>query len=717
MVYSRKYKYSSVVWSLLPIVFAAPAFGNDDLLMKMYEEEELIKIATATYKPLHLAPSVASVITAKDISNLGATSLDEILETVPGLHVSRSFNRLNSIYSIRGIHTQQNAQVLLLVNGIAFNDIVTGSRPPSFYLPVANISRIEIIRGPGSAVYGADAFAGVINVITKESDELAGAVAGGRTGSFDSHDAWLQYGGKYDNLNIAFSTEFSTTNGDDERVVSSDFQATLDDTFGTAASLAPGSLETRRDILNTSLEMSLNNWALWLNSWNLNDGGTGPGGAQALDPEGRQDADQYLAKLSYFNDVFSENWGVESRLSYRKLDQKAQFTLLPPGALVPICPDGNLPTSTGCTFGVPSLVTFTDGLLGNPGGTLKEFSLEFAATYSGFNKHTMRVAIGGESDKEVVNESKNFGPGVIDGSDASIDSSDMMDVTGTPNVFMQDKSRTLYYLSAQDEWKFAPDWEVTAGIRYDHYSDFGETINPRLALVWATHYNMTTKLLYGRAFRAPSFTELYFKNNPSVIGNPSLNPETIDMIELVFDHRPTFDLHTIFNVFAYEIDDLIEFESGVAQNARNQKGHGFEMEADWQPSNKLRLTGNLSWQHSEDKSTGESVADAPRYQAYVNSNWKFKPTLNLNAQANWVAGRKRTSLDSRPEVDDYATVDCSLRWRDDSGDLELAAAIRNLLDEKVYEPSDGTIADDFPMSGRSFSVEASYHFGRKGYSR
>lgn len=717
MVYPRKFKYSSIVCALLPIPLATPAFSNDDMLMKLYEEEEFVMIATATNKPLHLAPSVASVITAKDIANLGATSLDEILETVPGLHVSRSFNRLNSIYSIRGIHTQQNAQVLLLVNGVAFNDIVTGSRPPSFYLPVANISRIEIIRGPGSAVYGADAFAGVINVITKGSKEMAGVAAGGRTGSFDTHDVWLQYGGGYDGLNVSFSTEYSVTNGDDERLVRSDFQTSLDNTFGTNASLAPGALETRREILNTSLEMSNDEWALWLNSWNLNDGGTGPGGAQALDPVGRQDADQYVAKLSYSNDRISENWGIEGRLSYRVLDQKARFTLLPGGTAVPICPDGNLPTSTGCTSGVPSLVAFPDGLLGNPGGSLKESSFELAAAYTGFSGHNIRVAIGAEHDNESVNESKNFGPGVIDGTVTPIDSTYLKNVTGTDDVFMQDKSRTLYYLTTQDEWKLAPDWELTAGIRFDHYSDFGETFNPRLALVWATHYNLTSKLLYGRAFRAPSFTELYFKNNPSVIGNPSLHPETIDMIELVFDYRPNFDVHTVFNIFAYEIDDLIEFESGLASNSRNQKGHGFEMEADWQPSNTLRVNGNLSWQRSEDKSTGEPVPDAPRYQVYLNSMWKMQPSLSLSAQANWVAGRKRAPQDVRPEIDDITTVDCSLRWKNISESLELAAAVRNLFDEEVYEPSDGAISDDYPMSGRNLYIEARYRFDGKRYSK
>ncbi|MCI5122129.1 MAG: Plug domain-containing protein, partial [Candidatus Electrothrix sp. AUS4] len=67
----------------------------------VYRTDRLLLTATGSLKPVHLAPSVASVITAEDIEKLGATTLDEVLETVPGLHVTPSFAHLDSIYSIR----------------------------------------------------------------------------------------------------------------------------------------------------------------------------------------------------------------------------------------------------------------------------------------------------------------------------------------------------------------------------------------------------------------------------------------------------------------------------------------------------------------------------------------------------------------------------------------------------------------------------------------
>ncbi|CAK0780863.1 hypothetical protein CCP3SC15_810013 [Gammaproteobacteria bacterium] len=69
--------------------------------------------------------------------------------------------------------------------------------------------------------------------------------------------------------------------------------------------------------------------------------------------------------------------------------------------------------------------------------------------------------------------------------------------------------RRVDYLYAQDEWNLARDWTLTAGVRHDRYSDFGSTTNPRLALVWDATLNLTAKLLFGQAFRAPSFTEQY----------------------------------------------------------------------------------------------------------------------------------------------------------------------------------------------------------------
>lgn len=276
-------------------------------------------------------------------------------------------------------------------------------------------------------------------------------------------------------------------------------------------------------------------------------------------------------------------------------------------------------------------------------------------------------------------------------------------------ISLPDQTRKLYYLSIQDEWRLGRDWELTAGIRYDNYSDFGSTTNPRLALVWATRYNLTSKLLYGRAFRAPSFGELYFQNNPSLTGNSSLKPETIDMVELVFDYRPSFDWHIILNLYKYQIDDLIKYVNGMAQNEQKQNGDGLEFEAKWQATNALELKGNFALQYSENESDGITIQDAPRRQLFVAANWRLAQAWSLYGQAKRVADRARAPTDPRPPIDDYTKVDFSLRYQARSQKWELAASLKNAFNEDAREPSDGTIPDDYPLEGRSIYIGGIIH--------
>ncbi len=690
--------------------------ADEDFLL-LYEDEEIVNIATGTSKPIHLAPSVASVITAADIKASGARTLDEALESVPGLHVSKSFNRNNSLISIRGIHTGENAQVLILINGLPIKSVVNGYRSPLFRMPVANIARVEVMRGPGSAVFGADAFAGVINIITKEGGDIDGVEVGGRVGSFDTTDIWGQYGGDLGSWDIALSVEYTGTDGDRNRIVNSDLQTTFDADamFGTNASLTPGPLESGYKQLNTSITVSKEHWRLWFNSWNLRDAGVGPGAAQAIDPFGKQEVDHYSLVLDYSKQDIGKGWGLDSRLSYRELDEQATFRLFPPGALLPIGGDGNLLTPPGCPSPTPHPilgdvcpVEFTDGMHGNPGVLQEEWRFEVATTYTGFDVHRIRLALGFDRDDLEARATQNYGPGVIDGSVSPIDGT-LTDVTGTENIFLPDETRELYYLSIQDEWSLGRDWELTAGIRYDNYSDFGSTTNPRLALVWATRYNLTSKLLYGRGFRAPSFGELYFQNNPSLTGNSSLKPETIDMVELAFDYRPSFDWHLILNLYTYQIDDLIEYVNGLAQNARKQNGEGLEFEATWQASDALELSGNYALQYSEDAETGVVIPNAPRRQLFLAANWNFAQAWLLYGQFNWIADRARADSDPRPAIDDYSTVDMALRYHARSQKWEVAARVNNLFDEDAREPSNGAIPDDYPLEGRSVFLEAIAH--------
>lgn len=696
---------------------AAQEPSEEDILLS-FGDEDFVSIATGRRQLISKAPSVATVITAKDIQELGATNLDEVLESVPGLHVGRSSLRLTPKYIIRGISSEFNPEVLVLVNGVPLTQVWLGDRGARSTLPVRSIERVEVIRGPGSAVYGSDAFAGVINVITKSAEDIDGIQVGGLVGSFETREAWVLGGKSFDSFDVSFTLEGYTTDGDNDRVVESDAQSLFDGIFLTNASLAPGSLDSRMDRLDARLQIDGGSWTARGWYWGQRDLGNGPGVAQALDGDNDSETDNLLLDLTYQNNQIHPDWDMTGRVSYMGIDGDTRNDLFPPGAVLPIGPDGNI--SLGPSS---NPVLFPDGVKGNPGINEDHYRADVSAFFLRFNDHRIRLAGGFHYVELTARESKNFGPGVIDGTEGIVDGS-VTNVTGTPFIFTQDEDRTTYYASLQDEWKMSPDWNLTAGLRYDHYSDFGSTVNPRLALVWNTSIDLTSKLLYGRAFRAPSFLELYAQNNPVSLGNPDLDAETLDMVELAFDYRASNTLKAGLSLFTYKIDDRIQFvadptgASRTAENSGEQTGSGFEVETDWQPLRSLDLGAHYAFQNSEDDTTKNDVPDAPRHQAYLDAKWRFLPQWLASTQLKWIGERPRAQGDPRADLSAYTWVNLALQWHDARSRFGVTAGIKNLLDKAALEPSPfqpgipagAFIPGDYPLEGRGYFVQGQVNF-------
>ncbi len=668
-----------------------------------------ISIATGNSTPLDRAPATASVINAADIRAMGARDLDEVLETIPGLHVApSSLSRLDSVYSIRGIHTGFNPQVLLLINGVPVQYSFQGGRPTRFRLPVAAIERVEVIRGPGSAIYGADAYAGVINVITKDSSSSEDDNVGVRLGSFGSYDAWLEGGTHWQDLGIAFTFGYQKSDGDSGRIVERDIQSTLDDLLGTTASLAPGALATQYEVFDSHLALNGTAWQLNLWNWVSRDAGVGAGGSQALDPLGRDQDKLWMLDFTRRLDSADGDWESNLRLSYLNYEQTTRFYLFPANSVLPLGSDGNI------NFTQPvNWVSFPEGVIGEPGGNGSETQGELTSIYNAWRGHRIRMALGLKQQQISPRERKNFGPGVTDGSELVLGGT-LTDVSDSEFVFLPNSSRDIRYLSLQDEWQLSQSLELTTGVRYDDYSDFGGTTNPRLALVWAASSDLTAKLLYGSAFRAPSFSEQRFQNNPVSLGNPELKPEQIDTLELSFNYRARENLQTSVTFYTYKASDMIEFiqdrfaTTKTAQNARDQDGKGVELEFNWKADSHLLITGNYAYQAAEDASSGAAVADAPGQQIMLAANWEFMSQWSFYPQVFWIGDRQRNSLDVRAPIADYTLVNLNLVRRNLLPRLDASLSLRNLADADAREPSSGEIPADYPLEGRSLMFELRY---------
>lgn len=663
-------------------------------LAQVYGGKDIVSIATGSRQSSARAPATTTVITAHDIESIGATDLDQILETVPGLHVSHSTIAYSPLYIIRGFYSEYNPQVLMLLNGIPITDMYLGDRSLGWGgMPVANIARIEVIRGPGSALYGADAFAGVINIVTKTADDIDGTQIGLRAGNFKSKDIWLQHGGNSGDWEQAFSLEAFSTNGQ-RRHIDVDRQSDFDTQFTTNASFAPGPVNVQREGVDARLDLSRGHWRWRMGYQGRRNIGTGVGVAQALDPQGSIDSDRFNTDLTYDDPKFSENWGLTTQVSFFDTQLSSNLIIFPPDA-----------------FGGG----FPEGMIGNPGRAERHLRADISTVYTGWTSHRLRLGVGyNYADLYKVSESKNFDPPVtpLPGSPPAV-----VDVSQDPSrVYILPHKRTQYYGYLQDGWAFAPDWELTAGARYDTYTDFGSAFNPRLALVWQTSYRLTSKLLYGRAFRAPSFAELYNINNPVSLGNPGLRPETIDTVELAWDYRASTLLQTGLSLYSYQSKDIIRFvadpsaTSSTAANAGRQTGHGLELTAAWTPAPTWRLSGNYAWQQSTDETTGKDAGYAPEHQSHLRSDWTFLPQWSLVTQAKYVGVRKRSASDARDNLDGYTLVDLTLRRKHIRDVWAVALSVRNVFDADAREPSlsPGWITNDLPLPGRNFYIEVRY---------
>ena len=668
----------------LTVALAAGAYasqeGEEEELALAYGDKSFVTIASGTRQPVSRAPSVATVITAEDIAAIGAADLDEVLETVPGVHVSRSPILYNPIYIIRGISTQYNPQVLMLVNGIPVTGVFTGNRSQIWGgMPVENIARIEVIRGPGSALYGADAFSGVINIITRTAADIKGTELGVRAGSFKSRDAWVQHGGAWGEFAVAAYLRVGATEGQREMIG-------RDAATALGTSLAPGPVNLGRDAIDARLDLARDKWRLRAGYQQRDNVGNGAGVASALDPKGSNSGERVSADLTWQDANFGRDLDVTAQASYLNITERSDLTLYPPGS-----------------FGFP------DGVIGNPYKWERHLRFNLSAFYTGFQSHKLRFGAGTQDDDLYrTRETKNFStpaPGVLSPLGSVVDVSDSA-------PFLRPHSRRVNHVYVQDEWAFARDWYLTAGVRHDQYSDFGGTTNPRLALVWETAYNLTSKLLYGRAFRPPSFAELYNINNPVALGNPNLKPETNESVELAFAWQPASTLQTNLSLFRYRMKDILRFVQNpdatiTAQNAGEQTGQGLEVELAWEASASLRLSGNYAQQRSIDVATDRDAGNAPRHHVYARADWRFMPAWTLNAQLNYVADRKREPSDTRPAIADYHTVDLTLRNKKRSGDWDFAFTVRNLFNADAREPSPapGLIPNDLPLAPREWRFE------------
>lgn len=671
----------------------------DEDLTLAYGDKGTVSIATGSAQPLRRAPAVATVITAQDIAAIGATDLDEALATVPGLHVSYGPIMYSPLYGIRGQLSQPlNMQVLVMLNGQPMKTAYTGDKGNTWAgLPLENVARIEVIRGPGSALYGADAFSGVINIVTKGPADLQGTEVGARAGSFKTGDLWLQHGGKLGALALGAYLRVGATDGHGA-IVTADGATRLDRLFGTNASRAPGPVNVGHDALDAGLDLGWGKWRLRANQVVRRKVGTGAGVNSALDPDSYLNMDRLMVDLGWTDAQIAPDWAAGFSVAMHRYHEET--------------PRGLMLFPAGIRIG-PNV--FPNGMIGGPARWERMWRFDAHAVYGGFAGHSLRIGVGhDDTDLYRARTDKNF---ILTPTGVPVPTGPVMDYNAIqPHI--RPVRRDSNYLYGQDEWRFAPDWTLTAGVRHDRYSDFGGTTNPRLALVWEAAYNVTAKLMHGRAFRAPGFSEQY-TINPVSTGNPDLKPERIKTTEFAAAWTPMPELQLNLSLYRLDARDIVRIVANPApatgatyRNVARLRGRGGELELQWDPLRQLRVTGHLAFQRTTDRATNVDAGYAPHQHHYARIDWRLPNEWLVSGQANHVADRKRAAGDARAPVSDYTTVDLTVRRLAPTLGWELSASLRNAFDADAREPTlpGGALPDDLPLAGRSFWLQASRRF-------
>lgn len=260
---------------------------------------------------------------------------------------------------------------------------------------------------------------------------------------------------------------------------------------------------------------------------------------------------------------------------------------------------------------------------------------------------------------------------------------------------------------------------LTVGARYDRYSDFGGTFNPRLGFNWEFIKNYSLKFSYGTAYRAPAFGELGLVNNALLLGNPALKPEVVKTFETGIIAHPLTGVTTQATYYHSAISQIIL--QIPAQNAIYQYGNngsvvaeGIEFEARYDFHGNMRgsyVSANHVLQHSIDNNI--QLADIPRHRTNLTANWAIDNTWSTFANVFIKGNTLRVPSDTRNSLPAYVLVNTALLGKNMFGKkIDISFNIYNLFDKLYYDPAPAYLGfiGDYQMSGRSFFGHVSVKF-------
>lgn len=705
-----------------------------ELLDKLSFEDLLdvtITTASGLEERMRDAPAAMVVINAQDIKNRGYTSLEEVMIDLPGFDtvVTQSTNTIVSYQ--RGYRTPFTQRTLLMVNGNVENDLWNHRATMGQQYPLSNIERIEVLYGPVSAVYGPNAFLGVVNIITKDpkafangDEEYIKTIVQG--GSYRTKNVEVAGGGSEGQLGYNFSAKIATSDGPE-----------IGD-FGQPWGFVDNAWYNNRDVWGPILDQKISNikpnhYASPVNSWGLEgrlnignltagmiawDQSAGYGAYYAAD-KAQALADFHLASKEFYTKYEKE---VNNTLKVTSLALYRESRVY--GNFIEATPDWHAGKENFSYVSISNWSAINSSWL-------------FKQDYDFKISETFRITGGIKFERKQLtkaydvcgywepnsfcsnSDSTNlgpdgFGPGVIHSSAATYDIQ--------PSPLTEMPSQNLIYTTdegiyVQGIWN-VDNYRFNAGVRYDDNSHYGQSINPRASAIYHFSDKGTVKLLYGTAFQEPAPIQLFGGWNGRK-ANPDLKPEEAENLELVWMYRTDHFLHDA-SLFVAHYENVLKEE---AENAGQRDVQGFEYRGRFSFdnifSNSTKITGNFYYSYAKTTSSihydftakawvdGETeLGDIAPHKINASMNVPIGSSWNVNLSANMVSDRtlySRNPLRTNDrKAESYVTFDMNLRYN--YKPFSVALKVKNLFDEAYFHPGaeQADSGDDFSKRSLGF---------------
>jgi vitamin B12 transporter len=562
--------------------------------------ENVVVTATAAPEEINEVGAAVTVVTREEIERNGWRTVQDVLRSVPGAGVARSGGpgAQTSVF-LRGANS---THTLVLVDGVRVNSPFFPGYDFSL-LSTENVERIEVVRGPFSALYGSESIGGVVHVFTRPAgDRFSGRVVG-EAGNRDQRELAAFATAGTSLFGIAASARDRKDDGD--RV--------NDDWRERSGSLR---LEGRFGEARVALEGSTVDGELGL---------PGPVG-------GETPGNRYFPR---------EDRIVLPATFHPASGHSASVTL----GWVRSRP----------SFESPSFQSHTDAQ-----------TLEGRAADT-FSAGAHRMTAFAEWQRWKVEDSSNFG------------------------VNLDGEHATIWSVGAEDSIDLTGGWLVTAGLRSDNHSRFGDVWSPRASVSWHTG-RWKLRASGGTGFRAPSVGELFYPFS----GNPDLEPERSTSYDLGAEYEVAggrAGASVFWNDFRHLI--VYDFATGLNFNVGRARSRGAELS--WRQTLSTAASVDVGYMYldTEDRDTGLALIRRPRHSGFLGMTLAPVSRLEVSPRAVFVGPRsdvKALSTTERVEAPSYWRFDLYARYR--IGPLVPYLRAQNLNDRR-YEETNG-----FPAPGR-----------------